>query len=260
MPARVPSAKDFESLAPTLPHSLHFPSPPESTTSILILLHGLGDTDASFASFARGMNLPGVLAISVRGTSPLPAGLLPGPGSAQGFHWGDDLLMDEGRGELDTDPGFARARDLVLGELVRGLLIGKLGWETSDVMFFGFGQGGSLALGLASQLRVQPKVVEVSDGDGSGSSSNLGGETCKGAVSIGGPLPYSMIPTVSSRKKSKSKVLAVQLSDSNIDTIKKEFEDVRVVQWKRREVDMPRNREEMFPIMKFFADQMRSWG
>lgn len=168
--------------------------------------------------------------------------------------------MDEARGELDTDPGFARARDLVLGELVRGVLVGKLGWEMSDVMFFGFGQGGSLALGLASQLRVQPKVVEVSDGEGSGSSSNLGGETCKGAVSIGGPLPYSMIPTVSSRKKSKSKVLAVQLSDSNIDTIKKEFEDVRVVQWKRREVDMPRNREEMFPIMKFFADQMRSWG
>ncbi|VUC22584.1 unnamed protein product, partial [Clonostachys rosea] len=175
-----------------------------------------------------------------------------------GFHWGDDLLMDEGSGELDGDPGFARARDLILGELVRGVLIGKLGWEMSDVMFFGFGQGGSLALGLASQLRVQPKVVEVSD-DGS-SSANSGGETCKGAVSIGGPLPYSMIPTVSSRKKSKSKVLAVQLSDSNIDTIKKEFEDVKVVQWKRREVDMPRNREEMFPIMKFFADQMRSWG
>ncbi|CAH0053377.1 unnamed protein product [Clonostachys solani] len=259
MPARVPSAKDFESLASTLPHSLHFPSPPESTTSILILLHGLGDTDASFASFARSMNLPGVFAISVRGTSPLPAGLLPaGPGARAGFHWGDDLLMDEGSGELDGDPGFARARDLVLGELVRGVLVGRLGWEMSDVMFFGFGQGGSLALGLASQLRVQPKVVEVSD-DGSG-SANLGGETCKGAVSIGGPLPYSMVPTVSSRKKSKSKVLAVQLSDDNIDMIKKEFEDVKVVQWKRREVDMPRNREEMFPIMKFFADQMRSWG
>lgn len=212
------------------------------------------------------MNLPGVLAVSVRGTAPLPPGLLPGGGSGsqQGFHWGDDLVMDERTGEISDDPGFARARDLVVEELVRGVLVGKCGWELTDIMLFGFGQGGSLALGIASQLRALPRVVDVSSSssqtDKSSSSSGTGGETLKGAISIGGILPYSMIPTLSSRKKSKTRALVVQLPEEDVDTVKREFEDVRVVQWKRREVDMPRNREEMFPIMKFFADQMNSWG
>lgn len=251
MPPRIPTAADFTSLSSTLPHTLHFPSPPESTTAILLLLHGLGDSHAPFASFARAVNLPGVLAISVRGTSRLPLPPLASEGGTEsgGFHWGDDVLVDQGG--VDADPGFERAEGLIMEKLVREVLMGKCGWEMSDIIIFGFGQGGSLALGLASRLRFTPRVVDVSD-------TTTAGKTFKGVVSIGGPLPASMVPTVSARQKSRTKVLVVQLDAESVAGVRREFEDVRVVNWRRGEVAMPRDREEMFPIMKFFADTLNS--
>lgn len=192
------------------------------------------------------MKLPGILAISVRGTAPLPAVL-----GDQGWHWGDDLMMDEGRGELDHDPGFERAERLIVEELVKEVLISKCGWEMRDIILFGFGQGGSLALGLASHVRSQPRVVDTE-------SPQADPKAFKGAVSIGGPLPNSMVPTISSRQKSKTKVLVCQLDVEDVDGVKREFEDVKAVQWRRRELDMPRDREEMFPIMKFLADRLNS--
>lgn len=258
MPPRIPTKADFDPLQATLPHTLHFPSPPESTTAILIVLHGLGDTHASFAGFARGMNLPGVLAITVRGTAPLPLGMLP-PGKEEGWHWGDDLLMGQGGdGDgLDPDPGFERAVRTVLDELVGGVLVGKCGWERSDVLLFGFGQGGSLALGLASRIGAPARVTEIHESSSQSSRPESSGRF-KGVVSIGGPLPMSTVSTVSSRGKSKTKVLVCQLEEDEVHVVKREFDDVKAVQWKRREVSMPRDREEMFPIMKFFADRLNS--
>ncbi|TFB05385.1 hypothetical protein CCMA1212_002483 [Trichoderma ghanense] len=261
MPPRIPSESDFTPLQSHLPHALHFPSPRESTTSILILLHGLGDNEIPFTSFARNMSLPGVLAISVRGTAPLPAGLLGaagGEGEGGHFHWGDDLNVDSSTGDLDPDPGFDKAAGLIMQKLVKEVLLDKCGWEMNDILFFGFGQGGSLALGLASRLRTMERIVDISDADeddGSQEKKKLG-KTCKGVVSIGGPLPQSMVPTLSSRDKSRTPVLVCQLDDDEADAVKREFADVRVVRWRRREVAMPRDREEMFPIMKFIADQL----
>lgn len=254
MPPRIPTQADFAPLQSSLPHTLHFPSPPESTTAILILLHGLGDTHIPFASFARAMNLPGVLAVSVRGTTPLPAGFLSG---REGWHWGDDLLVESGGqgDDLDPDPGFEGAVGRLLRELVDGVIVGKCGWERSDVLLFGFGQGGSLALGLASQIRSLPRVTEVDDANASRPDAT---DRFKGVVSIGGPLPASTVPTISSRAKSKTKVLLCQLGEDEVDAVKGEFEDVRVERWRRREVGMPKDREEMFPIMKFFADRLNS--
>lgn len=253
MPPRIPTEADFASLNSTLPHTLHFPSPPEATTAILILFHGLGDSHAGFSPFARGMNLPGVLAITVRGTSPLPLGIADGGGS----HWGDDLVLDQGTGALDADPGYGRAERLIMDKLVGEVIVGKCGWELGDILLFGFGQGGSLALGLASRLRGEtPRVVDVTDAAASAPTARPA--AFKGAVSIGGPLPTSMVPTVSSRPKAPTKVLVVQLVGEAVAAVKREFEDVRVVNWKRREIAMPRDREEMLPIMKFLADRLNS--
>ncbi|KAL7931261.1 hypothetical protein V8C35DRAFT_310831 [Trichoderma chlorosporum] len=253
MPPRIPTEADFSPLSPVLPHKLQFPSPPESTTSILILFHGLGDHEVPFASFARNISLPGVLAISVRGTAPLPAAFVPDAGDAH-FHWGDDLSVDTNTGDLGPDPGFDRAARLVMQRLVKDTLLDRCGWEMDDILLFGFGQGASLALGLASRLRSVERIVDVSDGDEA--TRRKLGKTCKGVVSIGGPLPQSMVPSLSSREKSDTPVLVCQLGDEEADAVKREFNDVRVVNWKRREVAMPRDRDEMFPIMKFIADQL----
>ncbi|UKZ83556.1 hypothetical protein TrVFT333_011365 [Trichoderma virens FT-333] len=234
-PPRIPTEADFSPISSVLPHKLHFPSPPESTTSILILFHGLGDHESPFATFARNMSLPGVLAISH-------------------FHWGDDLSVDTNTGDLDPDPGFDKAARLVMQKLVKDTLIDRCGWEMNDILFFGFGQGASLALGLASRLRSVERIVDISDGDEA--TRGKIGKTCKGVVSIGGPLPQSMVPSLSSREKSNTPVLVCQLDEDEADAVKREFKDVRVVNWKRKEVAMPRDRDEMFPIMKFIADQL----
>ncbi|KAI0884457.1 alpha/beta-hydrolase [Annulohypoxylon maeteangense] len=259
MPTRIPKPEDFNHLSPSLHISLIFPEIPETTTAILILFHGLGDSEASFASFAKSINLPGVLAISVRGVSPIPPALLgsEASGPPRNFHWGDDLTLSPSTGDLDTDPGFSKAEGLVLGKLIRETLIEKCGWDTDDIVLFGFGQGGSLALGLSSKIRQGERVVDVTEGNGAAST------TFKGVVTIGGPLPTSMIPTISARGKSRTPILACHgrssenLDEDAMDLLRKEFAFIREVKWNKSNDDMPRNKDEMVPIMRFFAEKIR---
>ncbi|PSR85814.1 Alpha/Beta hydrolase protein [Coniella lustricola] len=280
---RIPRPEDFAALSPQLNVSLHSPSPPESTTAILILFHGLGDSETSFGTFARNMNLPGVLAIAVRGTSPLPPALLGGlsddidtSGPPRHFHWGDDLTLAAGGAggaaaadaALDTDPGFAKAYNAIMTRLVRETLLDGCGWEMADIMLFGFGQGGSLALGMASQVREGFRVEEVKSeeesGSGSSSSSNSASKAFKGVVSIGGPLPVSMVSTISARSKARTPVLVCRgraceaVDDEAVEAIQREFVNVREVKWRKAESGMPANREEMLPVMQFFAERLRS--
>lgn len=241
---RIPTPQDFSSLPPCLTTTLIPPSPPESTTSFLILFHGLGDSEIPFANFARSLNLPGVMAISVRGPSPLPPAMLGldrGGGPTRHWHWGDDLSLSGG--ELEGDPGFEKARGLVLGELIGEVLVGRCGWERRDVMLFGFGQGGGFALGLARWV---------------------GEEGFKGVVSVGGALPGSMIPA-GKEKKARTPVLVCRGRESEVvdeeaeEVLRREFEEVRVVSWKRAEDGMPRDRDEVLPMMHFFAGRLRAW-
>lgn len=265
MPTRIPKPEDFEHLAPSLHVSLVFPEVPETTTAILILFHGLGDSEAPFTTFAKNINLPGVLSIAVRGIAPLPTALLGSytvevPESITNYHWGDDLALSPSTGDLDPDPGFSKAESLVMGKLIRETLVEKCGWDTNDILLFGFGQGGSLALGLASRIRQGERVVDVTEGNGAAT-----GTTFKGAVSIGGPLPTSMIPTLSAREKSRTPVLVCYgtmseyVDEDVMEVLRKEFVDVREVKWKKSDDDMPKNRDEMLPIMQFFAERLRGW-
>ncbi|EJT74102.1 phospholipase/Carboxylesterase superfamily protein [Gaeumannomyces tritici R3-111a-1] len=274
-PTRVPTREDFAPLTRDgrLAVQLHFPSPPESTTAILVLLHGLGDSEAPFAGFARAVDLPGVLAIAVRGVSPLPPAMLGLPDDdpeaqqqqqpTRHFHWGDDLRLDGDR--LDPDPGFDAAEDALLRRLVVGVLGDRCGWDAEDVLLFGFGQGGSVALGLASRLRASGGGG--GGGGGGGDGSNRRNARFKGVVSIGGPLPRSMVPTVSDRAKAATPALLCRarrsegLDDDAVEAVKGEFETVEVAEWKDKTEDgMPASREEMMPIMRFFADRLGDGG
>lgn len=143
-----------------------------------------------------------------------------------------------------------------MDNLVKGILIGKCGWEMNDVIFFGFGQGGSLALGLAAQLAAGELVEDVSDGE-KRSAAGSKERTFKGVVSIGGTLPRSMVPTRSARPKCETHVLVCQLDKEEASVVQREFRDVQVIRWDKKEVAMPRSREEVFPIMKFFADRLK---
>jgi hypothetical protein len=92
-------------------------------------------------------------------------------------------------------------------------------------------------------------------------ASGAAQEEFGGVVSIGGKLPGS---ASSSPRKIKCPVLLCggsrsrEITRSAVDEIKERFMDVEYVRWEKTDDTMPRNREEMLPLMKFFARRLRS--
>lgn len=228
--SRHPLPSDF-------PSSITLSIIPPSTSSpinILILLHGLGDTHVSFAQLGKNLNLPETACIALRGFNPIPA-IFTGS-DAPAFHWGDDVLVDEGRGEIDLDAGFGKGVQRLWRDVIQ-VLIEKCGYKARNILFYGFGQGGMLPLALAVEK---------------------GGEEFGGIVSIGGRLPAG------SKGKSRTPVLvcggsrSTQVTRSAVDGLKGAFGEVEYVKWDKYEDSMPRSREEMLPIMKFLARRLQS--
>ena len=141
-------------------------------------------------------------------------------------------------------------------KLVGEVLVRECGWEVGDLMLFGFGQGGAVAVGLASLLRTAAAAGEGHGGGGAG-------RAFKGVVSVGGSLPASMIPS-SGGGKAKTPVLVCcgreseAVDEDAVEVLEREFEQVKVVRWARADDGMPRSREEVLPLMQFFAERLRS--
>ena len=202
---------------------------------------------------------------------------LDGLGSGTGWHWGDDITLDQGTGELVMDSGFVAAGKVV-GEVLKVVLGdpkgggsaeawkeenlgtskppggGGSGFDARDVFLWGFGQGGTVALSLAEAM----------------------GTEIGGVVSIGGKIAASrsaMAKAVEDLsedmldKKADGKVKTpVLLCGGNRHTavttnvlrdVKGRFRTVEYSKWEREGDSMARNREEMLPIMKFLASRLR---
>ncbi|CAG8972774.1 hypothetical protein HYALB_00006866 [Hymenoscyphus albidus] len=247
---RLPTPTDF-------PPALHLDIiPPRSgpPINILILLHGLGDTKTPFTSLSRSLNLPETACLAIQGLHPIPQ-IFTGS-EVPSFHWGDDVLIDEAKGEIEMDSGFEKTRE-VLGDVVRRLMEG-CGFPAKNILFYGFGQGGMAALSLISS-------------SSSSSSSLPAFSTLEfgGLISIGGRLPSSSFPTTSTSSpntttKIKTPILVCGASNSTqitrqaIDGLKERFGSVEYVKWDKRGDSMPGSREEMVPVMRFFARRLRS--
>lgn len=201
------------------------------TTNVLILLHGLGDTSVSFTSLGKQLALPETTCISLQAPTPLPLEL-------GGFHWGDDITFDQASGQMDFDTGFNKAVKIIKQDIIENGLIKKCGYKAREIMLFGFGQGAMAALATAASV-----------------AEELGG-----IVSIGGPLPSLNLFA----KAVKTPVLVLGGSSSTLitrtalDKLKAAFQNVEYQKWNRARDGMPRNRDEMLPIMRFFARQLRS--
>ncbi|RMX88297.1 hypothetical protein D0869_01719 [Hortaea werneckii] len=195
-------------------------------TNVLILLHGLGDTHVSFEKLGKQMSLPETACISIRG----PQGLL----DMDGFHWGDDVIFDSTSGGLDADGGFKQATAMLKG-LVEDDLMEKCGYNAREIMLFGFGQGGMAALNL----------------------TDLGG-----SISIGAPLAGEAPPALIAKCKTPILVCAGNDETSVTSTaegkLKRIFEYVEIKRYRRAGDVMPNSRDEMMPIMQFFARRLRS--
>ena len=229
MPTVLPDQADFPSslvLSITTPPAL---SP--HTTNILILLHGLGDTSVSFTNLGKQLALPETACISLQAPTPLPFEL-------GGFHWGDDIAFDPASGQMDFDTGFTKAMKIIKQDIIEDGLVKKCGYKPREIMLFGFGQGAMAALATANSM-----------------TDELGG-----VVSIGGPMPSAD----ESAKAVKTPVLILGGSSNTLitrtalDRLKVAFQNVEYKKWNRAGDGMPRNRDEMLPIMRFFARRLRS--
>ncbi|KAF2816275.1 phospholipase/Carboxylesterase superfamily protein [Mytilinidion resinicola] len=232
MPGRLPKKDDFPA---TITLSITPPPPSNSPTNILLLLHGLGDTNASFTTLGQRLSLPETACISIQAPKPLPFDL-------GGFHWGDDIVFDQASGEMDVDTGFKSSTRLVLDDVIRKGLVEKCGYKPRDIVIFGFAQGAMVGLQVAAEL--------IED--------ELGG-----LISIGGVIP-SGAPLKALDKKSKTPVIVCKgsknsaVTPSAITRMKDTFEFIEVKEWKKIGDGMPNNRDEMLPIMQFFARRLRS--
>lgn len=147
------------------------------------------------------------------------------------------------------DAGFQRSLKLLIDEVIRGVLLRKCGYQLREVMVLGLGQGGMLGLVVAREL-------ESSSAAGSNETGSLAG-----VISIGAPFPLS------GRRggaKCRSPVLilagrdSLVVSDEAVRRTKGVFEFVEVHRYARKGDGMPRNRDEMLPVMQFFARRLRS--
>ncbi|RAK81014.1 alpha/beta hydrolase [Aspergillus fijiensis CBS 313.89] len=245
---RAPQPTDFPShltltITPPTP-----PSTSQKSPNILLLLHGLGDTAANFTAFARALHLPETTILTLQAPQPLPFDL-------GGYHWGDDVTFTPA-GELDMDAGFTRAVRLIVHEVIAGVLVRKCGYRWRDVLVFGLGQGGMVGLEVAA-------AVAAAGAAGAGSGRQGEGEGA-GVVSIGAPFPLSAVKnTTTQRNRTPVLVVAgrdsVAVTDSAVRRTKDWFEFVEVHRYARRGDGMPRNRDEMLPVMQFLARRLRSW-
>ncbi|GJP92552.1 hypothetical protein CBS115989_5736 [Aspergillus niger] len=250
---------------PTPPTSSHFPShltltitPPSSSSSttsqsspnILLLLHGIGDTSQNLSTLARALNLPETTILTLQAPTPLPFDL-------GGFHWGDDITFSPA-GDLDMDAGFSRSTKTIIQEVIVDTLLKKCGYRGRDIIVFGIGQGGMVGLEVARHFKDFSEGVK--DGD-----RELGG-----VVSIGAPVGLSGKAPASGTGKSRTPVLVVAgkedggerstaVSAAGVRRTKEWFEFVEVSRYKRRGDGMPRNADEMRPVMEFLARRLRSY-
>ncbi|EYE98462.1 uncharacterized protein EURHEDRAFT_447938 [Aspergillus ruber CBS 135680] len=242
MPTKTPHLSDFPShltITITPPQSSASSSQSPPTPNILLLLHGLGDSAPSFTQLARALNLPETTVLTLQAPHPLPFDL-------PGFHWGDDVTFDNAGG-LDMDAGFGRVMKTITEDVVKGVLVGKCGYRLREILVLGLGQGGMLGLSVAKEL---------------GLSSEGGDRWLSGVISVGAPYPLSGSTMVAA--KNRTPVLLVSgrdspaVTDNAVQRTKQLFEFVEGHRYARKGDTMPRSRDEMLPVMQFFARRLRS--
>lgn len=230
----VPDVSDF----PKDLYPIVYLSPNNKTTNAIIFLPGLGDTSANFSGFAKALNLPDAVTITLQPPFPLPFPV------GSGFHWSDDLQVDTSSGSIDKDSPLTRSTSMMVSAILE-VLIKKHHFSPPAIHLFGFGQGGSLALS-----------VPLHD-------SLSGIDSLGGVISIGGSLPISGSHVT--RKKTRTPVCLLGGSrgafardeQSPVKRLRSVYEFVEYHEWKKADDSMPKNRDEALPMMQFFARRLR---
>jgi len=224
---------------PTALHPVLYTPPDTKVTNAVIFFPGLGDSSHNFSAFARALNLPDTLCITLQPPSPLP---LPLP---EGFHWGDDIIFDQSSGSLDPDAGFTKSSKLIAEDVIKNLLIEQHGYSPRQILLFGYGQGGMAALATVLHSSI--------------SSLSLGG-----IISIGSTLPSASMLVNGPKNKTPVLLLggskgALMVDGRNgVKKVQSSFEFVESHRWLKADDSMPKTRDEAMPMMQFLARRLQS--
>ncbi|KIY69925.1 hypothetical protein CYLTODRAFT_392861 [Cylindrobasidium torrendii FP15055 ss-10] len=223
---RTPSFKDLP-----LPFS-YSPSDDGTDENLLILLHGLGDSHTPFYKLGCSFKLPQTAVLSVRAPEQIPYLY------EQAFQWYESF---DPLGELIPNPNPTPALDVLT--VLFAKLTDDFGWPATRIHFFGFAQGGTVALELALKWhRARPS------------------EPFASVVSVSGPL--ISFPTLD--KRCSTSVLIMHrpppaepsMPKDAITTLSKGFSAVSDKKLSGKRNGMPAAREEWMPIMRFWSTHL----
>ncbi|GAA5921216.1 hypothetical protein JCM1841_001634 [Sporobolomyces salmonicolor] len=221
---------DFESVDRSLQCS-YSPSSDGVDSNLLILFHGLGDTSRPFAQLGSSLKLPQTAVLSLQAPQRVP--LL----DEEAWQWWESF---DSLGELISNPNPSSTLSLLLKALAH--LTTVCAWHPSQLHFFGFAQGASVA-GELALLHSRHRPAE----------EHLGSVV---AVS-GGLLSH---PTVEEGKRAATKVCLVYRKGEDrvvsASSWRKGFREVREVKLEagRGREGMPRGMDEWREIMRFWSE------
>ncbi|TFK83627.1 hypothetical protein K466DRAFT_567709 [Polyporus arcularius HHB13444] len=226
------------------------PSDDGTDENLLILLHGLGDTQIPFGKLGRQLHLPQTATLALRAPELIPFLY------EQAFQW---YTSFDPLGELLEHPNPTPALELM--DKVVNHLIKDCAWPPHRIHLFGFAQGGTVAAEFAlkywrTELSLQQKSLPSSEDL---ASHTLTAPRALGSVvSVSGPLLSYPTPP----KPCPTPVLIFHrpppaesaLPSGAIASFKKGFAKVEEVKMKGE--GMPRSKEEFAPIMRFWSEHL----
>ncbi|KAG1737499.1 uncharacterized protein EDB91DRAFT_1140192 [Suillus paluster] len=222
-------------------HTIFSYSPSDDGTdeNLLILLHGLGDTNVPFARLGRSLKLPQTATLALRAPDVIPFLY------EQAFQWYPSF---DQLGDLVERPDPSPALNLFKDVLSH--LTGDCGWPPHRIHLFGFAQGGSVAAEACVQWwRRELELSRVTD-------KETPARPLGSLVTVSGPL--LSYPTLS--KPCETPVLVFrrprEFKNGALDAFRKGFSNVKDVE--RAGEGMPRAslREEWQPIMEFWSEML----
>lgn len=131
----------------------------------------------------------------------------------------------------------------MLRQLLEALVSKEVGWNLSDIHLFGWGQGGTMTLELASHLSSKPLTADQ--------SRRFGSVVSVCAPILSSPSTISQTPVLAFTRISPSSAA----HQRQVTDLKKAFKDVEVIDGDKGKggEDMPRGRNEWEGIMRFWG-------
>ncbi|GAA94035.1 uncharacterized protein L969DRAFT_92968 [Mixia osmundae IAM 14324] len=234
---RIPPDKILRTISPTLVHHYE-PAQDGIDSNLLVMLHGLGDTQKPFSALGRKLNLPQTAVLSIQ--APRKIVWL---ADEECYEWWQHFDVT-GEVIIEQDPSKAIAWLCDIIDSLRTI------WRSEHIHFFGFGQGGSLALETCRALsRVQLRL-----GSAVSIQAGLMSLPTAGSARSATPVLLWLAKTPVQADQSQFERSAVKLQ--TLPILHRAFESAELARV-ALQTGMPRSQADWLPIMRFWSQHLR---